>query len=249
MTFGHECTGGCGKTENPKFRMTSCKKVEYCSFAYLIMDEGHKYTYVASGAVAATDTYCITPKVSAFTKTVSQTTSTSETSKASNDTKAVIETSNTSSGSATEATAKVSDDNRSKLRSSTGAIVGGVVGGLDVLCGTAVAVIYLLRKSRAQKPETTPETGQEMIEAPGQTETDNGPKELVGSKPSGVPANRQTAELQGTLAPRRPGPVELPYDRVTRECRKISDRKRQFEIIIRKMKSSIQIPIRLMNDG
>ncbi|KAJ0148822.1 putative E3 ubiquitin-protein ligase ARI8 [Fusarium oxysporum f. sp. albedinis] len=175
---------GCGKTENPN------KKVEHCSFAYLIMDEGHKYTYVACDAAAATDTYYITPEVPALTKTVSQTTSPSETSKASSDITAVTETSTTSSN--------------------TGAIVGGVVGGLTVVCGTAVAVIYLLRKSRAQKPETTPETGQEMTEAPGQTETDNGPKELVGSKPSDVPADRQTAELQGTLAPRRPDPVELP---------------------------------------
>ncbi|KAK2670792.1 hypothetical protein RAB80_013214 [Fusarium oxysporum f. sp. vasinfectum] len=190
--------------------MTSCKKVEHCSFAYLIMDEGHKYTYVACDAAAATDTYYITPEVPALTKTVSQTTSPSETSKASSDTTAVTETSTTSSGSATEATAEVSDDNRSESRSNTGAIVGGVVGGLAVACGTAVAVIYLLRKSRAQKPETTPETGQGMTEAPGQTETDNGPKELVGSKPSDVPADRQTAELQGTLAPRRPDPVELP---------------------------------------
>ncbi|KAJ4277826.1 hypothetical protein NW764_007859 [Fusarium oxysporum] len=190
--------------------MTSCKKVEHCSFAYLIMDEGHKYTYVACDAAAATDTYYITPEVPALTKTVSQTTSPSETSKASSDITAVTETSTTSSGSATEATAEVSDDNRSESRSNTGAIVGGVVGGLTVVCGTAVAVIYLLRKSRAQKPETTPETGQEMTEAPGQTETDNGPKELVGSKPSDVPADRQTAELQGTLAPRRPDPVELP---------------------------------------
>ncbi|KAL5605237.1 hypothetical protein FOVSG1_005384 [Fusarium oxysporum f. sp. vasinfectum] len=167
--------------------MTSCKKVEYCSLAYLIMDEGHKYTYVACDAAAATDTYYITPKVPALTKAVSQTTSPSETSKASSDKHHLV-----------------GKRHRSHCR------VGGIVGGLAVVCGTAVAVIYLLRKSRAQKPETTPETGQGMTEAPGQTETDNGPKELVGSKPSDVPADRQTAELQGTLAPRRPDPVELP---------------------------------------
>ncbi|KAF5248269.1 hypothetical protein FANTH_5987 [Fusarium anthophilum] len=126
----HECAGGCGKTDNPKFRMTSC------------------------------------------------------------DTTAATETSTTSSGSATEATAEISDDNRSESRSDTGAIVGGVVGGPVVLCATTVAVLYLLRKSRTQKLETTPEMGQGMIEAPGQAETDNRPKELVGSKPSGVLANR-----------------------------------------------------------
>ncbi|KAF5713581.1 hypothetical protein FMUND_7821 [Fusarium mundagurra] len=170
----------------------------------------YKYTYVTCGAVAATDTYCISSKSpgidkSRFTKYIDNT---------------------TSSGSATEATAEVSDDNRSESRRDSGAIVGGAIVGLIVVCETAVAMLYLLRNSCAQKPKTTPETGQGMTEAPGQTETDNGPKELVGSKPSGVPANRQTAELQGTLVPCRPGPVELPYDGVTRECPKVSDRKR-----------------------
>ncbi|KAF5628773.1 uncharacterized protein FTJAE_8723 [Fusarium tjaetaba] len=197
------------------------KKLEYLSFAYLIMDEGHKYTYVACGAVAATDTFYITPKAPALTKPVSQTTSTSETSKPSSDTTAVTETSTTSSGSATEATAEVFNGNRSESRSDTGAIVGG----LAVVCGTAVAVIYLLRRKSAQKLETTPETGKGMAVTPGQTGTDNGPKELVGSKPSDVPANRQTAELQGPLTPRQPGSVELPYNGVTRECRKVNDRK------------------------
>ncbi|KAF5549686.1 hypothetical protein FPHYL_9586 [Fusarium phyllophilum] len=187
----------------------ACSKVEYCSFPYLIMDEGQKYTYVACGALAATDTYYITPKVPALTKAVPQTTSTSKTSKPSSDTTAATETSTTSSGGATEATAEVSDDNRSESRSDTGAIVGGVVAGLAVVCGTAVAVIYLLRGTRAQKPETTPETGQGMTEAPGQTETETGPKELVGSKPYSVPASSQIAELQGTLAPHLPDPVEL----------------------------------------
>ncbi|KAG9496723.1 hypothetical protein J7337_011505 [Fusarium musae] len=181
------------------------------------MDEGHKYTYVACGAAAVTDTFYITPKVPALTKTVSQTTSTSETSKPSSDTTAATETSTTSSGSATEATAEVSDGNRSESRSDTGAIVGGVVGGLAVGCGTAVTVIYLLRRKSAQKLETTPETGKGMAMAPGQTGTDDGPKELVGSKPSDI---RQTAEFQGPPTPRQPGPVELPYNGVTRECRK-----------------------------
>ncbi|KAF5973773.1 hypothetical protein FCOIX_8631 [Fusarium coicis] len=157
------------------------------------MDEGHKYT----------------PGID---KTVSQTTPTSETSKPSSDTTAVTETSTTSSGSVTEATAEVPNGNRSELRSDTGAIVGGVVGGLAVeVC--------------AEAGDDTRD-GKGMAVAPGQTGTDNGPKELVGSKPSDVPANRQTAEFQGPLTPRQPGPVELPYNGVTRELGKVSDRKR-----------------------
>ncbi|KAF9767332.1 hypothetical protein IL306_000122 [Fusarium sp. DS 682] len=174
------------------------------------MDEGHKYTYIACGVVAATDTYYITPKIPALTKAVSQTTSTTETSKPSSYTTAVTETSTTSSGSANEATAETSDDSSAHSGSSTGTIVGGVVGGLAVVCGTAVAVIYLLRRNRGQQPEATPETGQSMAEVPSRTTPDNGPKELAGSEPSDIPVNMQTAELQGTVAPRLPDPVELP---------------------------------------
>ncbi|KAF5586556.1 hypothetical protein FPCIR_7849 [Fusarium pseudocircinatum] len=165
----------------------------------------------------------------------------------SGDTTAVTETGTDSSGSATEATAGVSYDNRSESRSDTGAIVSGVVGGLAVVCETAVAVIYLLRKSHAQKLETTLETGQEMTEAPGQTETDNGPKELAGSKPSDVPANRHTAELQETLA--LVGLILWNYlgRRVTREEQVISGTSRQGGLIPSRMKSSIQIHFRLMN--
>ncbi|KAF5643323.1 hypothetical protein F25303_6298 [Fusarium sp. NRRL 25303] len=106
------------------------------------MDEGHKYTYVACGAVVAR--YLVhhpkSPSIdkSRFTNDFDNT---------------------TSSGSATEATTEVSDDDRSESRSDTGAIVDGVIGGLAVLCWTAFAVICLLRKSRDQKPQTTPETG------------------------------------------------------------------------------------------
>ncbi|SCO55869.1 uncharacterized protein FFMR_13025 [Fusarium fujikuroi] len=167
----HDCSDGCGTTENLKFRMTSCKRVECCNFAYLIMDEGHKHTYVACGAVVAR--YLgHHPKSPGIDK-----------SRFTNDI-----------------------DNRGDV----GAIFGGVTGGLAVVCGTAVAIIYLLRESRAQKPEATPEKGQGMIEVSGQTETDNGPKELVGLKASDVPANLQPDKLHGTLAPRLPHPVELP---------------------------------------
>ncbi|SCN75740.1 uncharacterized protein FFB20_04985 [Fusarium fujikuroi] len=135
------------------------------------MDEGHKHTYVACGAVVAR--YLgHHPKSPGIDK-----------SRFTNDI-----------------------DNRGDV----GAIFGGVTGGLAVVCGTAVAIIYLLRESRAQKPEATPEKGQGMIEVSGQTETDNGPKELVGLKASDVPANLQPDKLHGTLAPRLPHPVELP---------------------------------------
>ncbi|OBS25388.1 hypothetical protein FPOA_05921 [Fusarium poae] len=189
----HDCFGGCGKTENTKFLATTCKKDQYCSFAYLIMDEGHKYTYMACGAVAATDTFFMTPKVPQLTKSGTETT-TAETSEPSTDTTDETTPSETASETATEA----SDDNSPHPSSNVGAIVGGVVGGLAVVCGTAIAALYLLRKNHDHRPETE----EANAEATRTTTPNDGPKELVGSNPS---------ELQGTATPTpQLPPVELP---------------------------------------
>jgi hypothetical protein len=167
------------------------------------MDEGHKYTYMACGAVAATDTFFLTPKVPQLTKPDTET-MTAETSEASSDTTDGTAPSETASETATEA----SDDNGPHPNSNVGAIVGGVVGGLAVVCGTAIAALYLLRRNREQKPESEKGTA----EATGPTQPDDRPKELIGSNPSDLRESREAAELQGTSSPAPPQlpPVELP---------------------------------------
>ncbi|KAL6916089.1 hypothetical protein ACHAP8_006320 [Fusarium lateritium] len=107
------------------------------------MDEGDKYTYMACGAVAATDTFFMTPKVPQLTKPGTET-MTAETSESSTNTADETTPSETTS----ETAAKASDDNDPHPSSNVGAIVGGVVGGLAVICGTAIAALYLLRKNR-----------------------------------------------------------------------------------------------------
>ncbi|SCB65895.1 unnamed protein product [Fusarium graminearum] len=179
----HDCFGGCGKTENKKLLATTCKKEQYCSFAYLIMDEGHKYTYMACGAVAATDTFFMTPKVPQLTKPGPETL-TAETSGPSSSTTDETTPSETLSETVTEA----SDNNGSRRSSNVGAIVGGVVGGLAVVCGTAIVALYLLRKNNEHKPKSEKGTS----EATSPTSPNDGPKELTGSNPS---------ELQGTAIP------------------------------------------------
>lgn len=159
------------------------KKEQYCSFAYLIMDEGHKYTYMACGAVAATDTFFMTPKVPQLTKPGPETL-TAETSGPSSSTTDETTPSETLSETVTEA----SDNNGSRRSSNVGAIVGGVVGGLAVVCGTAIAALYLLRKNNEHKPKSEKGTS----EATSPTSPNDGPKELAGSNPS---------ELQGTAIP------------------------------------------------
>ncbi|CEI62666.1 hypothetical protein FVEN_g5194 [Fusarium venenatum] len=144
------------------------------------MDEGDKYTYMACGAVVVTDTFFMTPKVPQLTKPNTEA-MTVETSEPSTNTTDETTPSETASETATEA----SDDNDPHPSSNVGAMVSGVVGGLAVVCGTAIATLYSLRKNRDHKPET--EKG--IAEAASPTTLSDDPKALVGSNPS---------ELQGT---------------------------------------------------
>ncbi|KAH7173809.1 uncharacterized protein B0J16DRAFT_197746 [Fusarium flagelliforme] len=195
----HECFGGCGKTENTKFLATTCKKEQYCSFAYLIMDEGHTYTQMGCGAVFVTDTFFMTPQVPQLTKPgTTQTTMTAET---------LNSTSDTTDETAPSETAETANEASGPHPSSNvGAIVAGVVGGLAVICGTAIAALYLLRKNRDDRPETEKGTTTKP-KTPG-----DGPKGLERSNPPGLLDSREVSELQGSASPVPPRlpPVELP---------------------------------------
>lgn len=164
------------------------------------MDEGHTYTQMGCGAVFATDTFFMTPKVPQLTKPgTTETTMTAETLEPTSDTTDETAPSETASETTNEASGP-------RPSSNVGAIVGGVVGGLAVICGTAIAALYLLRKNRHDRPETEKGTTAKP------TMPDDGPKELDGSNPSGLLESRQTSELQGSdspVPPRLP-PVELP---------------------------------------
>ena len=164
------------------------------------MDEGHTYTQMGCGAVFATDTFFMTPKVPQLTKPgTTETTMTAETLEPTSDTTDETAPSETASETVNEASGPHPSSN-------VGAIVGGVVGGLAVICGTAIAALYLLRKNRHDRLET------ENGIATKPTTPDSGPKELDGSNQSGVLKSRQASELQGSAgpAPSQLPPVELP---------------------------------------
>ena len=181
-------------------RLVDSKKEQYCSFAYLVMDGGHTYAQMGCGAVFVTDTFFMTPKVPQLTKPgTTETTMTAETLEPTSDTTDEIAPSETASETTNEASG-------THPSSKVGAIVGGVVGGLAVICGIAIAALYLLRKNRHDGPETENGT------ATKPTKLDDGPKELDGSNTSGLLETRQASELQGSAssAPPQLPPVELP---------------------------------------
>ncbi|RFN44453.1 hypothetical protein FIE12Z_11312 [Fusarium flagelliforme] len=164
------------------------------------MDEGHTYTQMGCGAVFVTDTFFITPQVPQLTKPgTTETTMAAETLEPTSDTTDETAPSETASETANEGSGPHPSSN-------VGAIVGGVVGGLAVICGTAIAALYLLRKNRDDGPETEKGTVAKST-TPGDE-----PKGLERSNPPGLLDSREVSELQGSAspAPTRLPPVELP---------------------------------------
>lgn len=99
---------------------------------------------------------------------------------------------------------------------STGAIIGGAVGGLAVLCGFVVAVVWLLRRNKKQDAKSASAGSEgDMTPAYGKAELDSYAREraeLFGQGLSEMsargPAAYDTAYYQPNYPPMTP--VELP---------------------------------------
>ncbi|KAI9148810.1 hypothetical protein HJFPF1_10852 [Paramyrothecium foliicola] len=111
----------------------------------------------------------------------------------------------TQSGGSTGGTAQQtgSGDQRSTTKDSAlnlGAIIGGVLGGLVLLCGTIITVVYLLRRGRTQRDKRGESSAPQWIADPS-------PRDYVPAK---YPAYVELQELAGNNYPQSVGPVELP---------------------------------------
>lgn len=108
-----------------------------------------------------------------------------------------------SSSSATNLPSSIENQNSSN-NNNLGSIIGGVIGGLALVCGSVVAVVYLLKrgKSRRQLGPTTdqsPSTDQPWLSAP--------PISVHGDKTSQI-SRWYPSELHNTTT--EPTPSELP---------------------------------------
>jgi hypothetical protein len=129
----------------------SQSKDEFCSTALLDIGPDQTYEYIACGATATVQVLLPNP-TPARTTSASQTsstlsirdsTSTSLPQSTSPPTSAVILPAETSS-------AKTANDKNPK-QSNIGAIVGGVVGSIALICATILAVFWLRRKHASKK--------------------------------------------------------------------------------------------------
>ncbi|KAI5465522.1 hypothetical protein BGZ63DRAFT_373822 [Mariannaea sp. PMI_226] len=187
----------------------------YCSTALLTFGVDQTYSYIGCGVNSFTEHYEITPRVDAETTT----TATSEEP----DTSTTLPETLTAEGTTTyiakptftsERSSTVIDDNAQESETSspaskspstggsptnTGAIIGGVIGGLVLICLTVVAAIYLQRRNNGQSSSPKKKYGasqerfslwrlsnkpKDPLELAGW-----GPRELAGSEPPELPHN------------------------------------------------------------
>ncbi|KAH6877142.1 hypothetical protein B0T10DRAFT_552252 [Thelonectria olida] len=188
----HDCSNGCGMTGTKGLLTINCNSKSYCSLAMLTFDADESYLYIACGEKQVTDHFL-------FTTTTIDATTTSETSEPTTSSGSSNAPTSTSVGTTDEsiveatsaAPSQASTDGSSSsgnAPNNTGAIVGGVIGGLVLVCGTAIAVVYLLRKNRDRGSDSPPR------------EQDT-PK---NARPWSFHQNKQTVQMGGW------GPQELP---------------------------------------
>ncbi|KAH5971991.1 hypothetical protein HBI85_062000 [Parastagonospora nodorum] len=170
----HSCTKGCGRLTRRtdittvswsvitstgilmNLRKTS-ESTQFCSTVLSIAGRDQSYEYIACGAKAGTDRLFPSPNAASATTTPSSPTSvpsTSFTISISQSTPTPLET---SAGSAETSVTTDPNSIPSKQESTNiGAIVGGVLGGLALICLTILGTVIIRRKHGAQEKAISP---------------------------------------------------------------------------------------------
>ncbi|KAF1837352.1 hypothetical protein BDW02DRAFT_544277 [Decorospora gaudefroyi] len=151
------CTSGCGRlTDRTDITTFTCDSAQFCSTALLINGVDQSYEYIACGKNAVTRTLFADPTTVDATTTSdsSSATSSSPSSKPTNSvTQAPVSIPPSSrissdTSSPTSATPAPSEQKPTNI----GPIVGGVLGGLALICLTILGVV-LIRRKRGAKGE------------------------------------------------------------------------------------------------
>ncbi|SPO04391.1 uncharacterized protein DNG_07076 [Cephalotrichum gorgonifer] len=141
-----ECSRGCGKFGTPGITTFTCGKEQFCSTVILALDDDAGFSYIACGGKAVEETILPATTEASPTAVTTRTSETASTSSSASETKPEPSPSDPApaSNAPDEKTSGGPPNN-------TGAIIGGVIGGLALICASAVATVYILRRNRSQK--------------------------------------------------------------------------------------------------
>ncbi|KAK5656061.1 hypothetical protein OQA88_5200 [Cercophora sp. LCS_1] len=174
----HACSRGCGKGGGLTTFTCTGSNGEFCTTAELYLTGGiGPFSYIGCGSGPTTDRY------SAFTTTPTPTVTSTSTpppsstpSKTPSQTSILpttpsTETTSSSSTSSTSAAAAVTSDAASEPPSATvndtGAIIGGVIGCVALICGSGIVALWLLRRQKNKNNlGSKPASLQELVPPP-----------------------------------------------------------------------------------
>ncbi|KAM3498608.1 hypothetical protein MY10362_008086 [Beauveria mimosiformis] len=159
----HDCTKGCGNLKG-KLTTFTCNSNQYCSTALLAFATDQSYSYIACGGKSGIDSYFVSPTAAATTTTTTQDTKATQPTplptadpepKQTSTTPVTTSGSNggstTSAGPTSSAMAPATSSTatpRGSDTNNTPAIIGGVIGGIALLCIFGLAAIYLIRRDK-----------------------------------------------------------------------------------------------------
>ncbi|EJP70279.1 uncharacterized protein BBA_01148 [Beauveria bassiana ARSEF 2860] len=218
----HYCTKGCGNLQGELTTFT-CNSDQYCSTALLALATDQSYSYIACGGKSGIHSYFVSPTAAATTTTTTtqdtkatqptplptagsepkQTWTTPATSSStSGNTGGSNGGSTTSAGPTSSAMAPATSNIATPQGSGTNntpAIIGGVIGGIALLCIFGLVAIYLIRRDKKATATRSKEKRSAEQLALSNAEDKKNPSHRAtgGWGPRELPAHQS-------------GPVELP---------------------------------------
>ncbi|EOA82826.1 uncharacterized protein SETTUDRAFT_56043, partial [Exserohilum turcica Et28A] len=160
----HSCTAGCGSFFNQiGITTVSCEKTQFCSTALLLNGRDQSYEYIACGINPVPETLFPVPNAVEASTTSSPSATRSASLGTPNSQSNPPNTREPSSlttslePSSPLLTPYATDTSYAQKFTNTGAIVGGAIGGLSVICLTILGVLLIRRKRRVgEKTDQSP---------------------------------------------------------------------------------------------
>ncbi len=134
---------------NLQFSNSIASNAAFCSTALLTFGVDQTYAYIGCGAGPSVDHLLVSPTANPSSKTSATTTPSS--SAPSSSSSSLYSTSRSSVDPVSSSGATISTQPNNSLNN-TGAVIGGVIGGLALVCVSGIAVVYLLRRRWMGKP-------------------------------------------------------------------------------------------------
>ncbi|KAI1344031.1 hypothetical protein F5Y15DRAFT_411883 [Xylariaceae sp. FL0016] len=201
------CSDGCGKLGTSGLTTFTCSgsDMPYCSTVLLEEGVDQTFSYIACGRESRVDTLLASPTKETTTSKSTSTASATESAKVAS--QSVSGSSTLATSTQDSATSSAASASNGQTTTNTGAIVGGVIGGLALICGTVVAVVYLMRRGRRKRQES-----QEGWNSGHQPESD---KQLHAQ--GATPAAWDDRQAHGGIYQTQPaemyaGPVQQPAE-------------------------------------